>query len=50
MTELLTDKDFPEVRQDQNDHIHAIHDAAAKMQNLVSDLLAVPTIKEKEES
>lgn len=49
MTELLTDKDFPEVRQDQNNHIHAIHDAAAKMQSLVSDLLAVPTIEEKEE-
>lgn len=48
MTELLTDKDFPEVRQEQDSHLRAIHDAAARMQGLVNDLLKVSTVKDEE--
>ncbi len=49
MTELLTDKDFPEVRQDQDKHLGAIHDAASKMLGQVNNLLKVSTLKEEEE-
>ena len=48
MTELLTDEDFPEVRQDQDKHLRDIHKAASKMQGLVNDLLKVSTSKEEE--
>ncbi|MCI5209763.1 MAG: response regulator, partial [Candidatus Electrothrix sp. ATG2] len=47
MTELLTDEDFPEVRQDQENHIRAIHDAASKMQGLVNGLLKTSISKEE---
>ena len=48
MSELLTDKNFPEMRQDQDKHLHAIHDAASQMLGQVNDLdlLNVSTIKE----
>ncbi len=49
MSELLTDENFPEMRQDQDKHLGAIHDAASKMLGQVNDLLNVPTMKEKEE-
>jgi hypothetical protein len=49
MTELLTDDDFPEVRQKPEPHLYAIRDAASKMQNLVNELLT-STMKEKEVS
>jgi DNA-binding response OmpR family regulator len=42
MSELLTDEDFPEVRQDPDKHILAIRDSASKMQGLVNDLLKPP--------
>jgi DNA-binding response OmpR family regulator len=48
MTELLTDEDFPEVRRNQEQHLRTIHDAAAKMQGLVNDLLKVSTGTEEE--
>jgi DNA-binding response OmpR family regulator len=47
MSELLTDKDFPEVRQEQDKHLYAIRDSAAKMQGLVNDLLKVACNKEE---
>ncbi|MCI5122380.1 MAG: response regulator [Candidatus Electrothrix sp. AUS4] len=49
MAELLTDDDFPEVRQKPEQHLYAIRDAASKMQSLVNDLL-VSTAQEKEAS
>lgn len=47
MSELLTDEDFPEVRQDQDKHLRAIHDSASKMQGLVNDLLKVSVPEEE---
>ncbi|MCI5141587.1 MAG: response regulator [Candidatus Electrothrix sp. ATG1] len=47
MTELLTDEDYPEVRQDQENHLHAIHDAASKMQGLVNRLLQTSADQKK---
>ncbi|CAK8721167.1 His Kinase A (Phospho-acceptor) domain-containing protein [Candidatus Electrothrix laxa] len=49
MSELLTDENFPEMRQDQDKHLDAIHDAASKMLGQVNDLLKVSTIKEEKE-
>ncbi len=45
MSELLTDKSFIEVRQEQGRHLRAIHDAASTMQGLINDLLDVSVIK-----
>ncbi len=47
MSELLTDEDFPEIRQEQDKHLHAIGEAASKMQELVNDLLKVPALQEE---
>ncbi len=47
MSELLTDEDFPEVRQEQDKHLHAIGEAASKMQELVNELLTVSITQEE---
>jgi len=49
MSELLTDEDFPEVRREQDKHLHAIRDSATKMQELVNDLLKGACNKEEKE-
>lgn len=49
MSELLIDEDFPEVHQNQDKHLGAIHDAASKMLGQVNNLLNVSIIKAKEE-
>ncbi|MCI5131242.1 MAG: response regulator [Candidatus Electrothrix sp. EH2] len=48
MTELLTDEDFPEVRQDQEKHLRAIHDSASRMQGMVNDILKGSTLHKEE--
>jgi DNA-binding response OmpR family regulator len=49
MSELLTDEEFPEIRQDLDKHLRAIHDAASKMQGQINDLLNVSINREEEE-
>jgi signal transduction histidine kinase len=41
MSEMLTDGDFAEVRQDMDNHLHSIHQTASTMQHLINDLLDV---------
>jgi len=41
MSEMLTDRDFAEVRQDMDSHLQSIHETASAMQNLINDLLDV---------
>ncbi|WP_446008048.1 hybrid sensor histidine kinase/response regulator [Candidatus Electrothrix sp.] len=48
MSELLSDENYPEVRREQDKHLHAIRDSAARMQGLVNDLLNVAHSKEEE--
>ena len=48
MTELLTDENFPEVRQEQEKHLRAIRDSASGMQGMINDLLKGSTAEKEE--
>lgn len=46
MTEMLTDHSFVDVRQDMDQHLYSIHETAAAMQTLISDLLDASAVWE----
>lgn len=46
MSEMLTDRDFVEVRQEMDSHLRSIHETASTMQNLINDLLDLAAVWE----
>jgi two-component system sensor histidine kinase/response regulator len=46
MSEMLTDRDFVEVRQEMDNHLRSIHDTASTMQSLINDLLDLAAVWE----